>query len=189
MAFYLNGQTEMTVNQVKSPWLYLDAAVLDGFFPGVSATWAIPIFPGFIRLGFTTFRVGIAFNQDQPLASLPLSQITLLLGWYVSPEDSATRFYAGAGPLLRVTLPPNGSFTYDHLMPWGIQAVAGWEFALGGSFHAFIEYAPTLYSTPEPEVFKAYFGVDNNGTFPYVIFPPSWALNPVEIRFGLRWTL
>ena len=192
MTFYLDGQTEINVDQVKSPWLYIDAAALDGLFPGVSATYAIPIFPGFIRVGFTTFRAGFAGWQDKFFTSLPLSQLTLLLGWYVSPEDNATRFYAGAGPLLRVTLPPDGSFTIDHLLPWGIQLVAGWEFALGGSFRAFVEYAPTLYSTPEPDVFKAYFGSDNgsnNSTFPYFNFPPSWALNPFELRFGLRWML
>jgi len=192
VSFYLDGQTEINVDQVKSPWLYIDAAVLDGFFPGVSATYAIPIFPGFIRVGFTTFRAGIAVNQDKLLTSLPLSQFTLLLGWYISPEDSAYRFYAGAGPLLRVTLPPDGSFTIDHLLPWGIQLVGGMEFAFIGSFHAFVEYAPTLYPTPEPDVFKASFGSNNgsnNSTLPYVNFPPSFALNPFELRFGIRWML
>jgi hypothetical protein len=187
-AFYLDGQTEMTVDQVKSPWLYIDAAALDGLFPGVSATYAVPIFPGFVRVGYTTFRAGLALNRDQFLTSLPLSQFTLLLGWYASPEDSATRFYAGAGPLLRVTLPPEGTFTIDHLLPWGIQCIAGWEFGLAGSLHAFFEFAPTLYSTPEPDILKASFGTDSI-TLPYLLFPPSWALNPFELRFGVRWML
>jgi hypothetical protein len=192
MAFYLDGQTEMNVDQVRSPWLYIDAAALDGFFPGVSATYAIPIFPGFIRVGFTTFRAGLSANQDTLLVSLPLSQFTLLLGWYVSPEDSHPRFYAGAGPLLRVSLPPDGSLTIDHLLPWGVQLVAGYEFPFAGSFHVFIEYAPTVYSTPEPDIFRAFFGSDNgkdNSTLPYIILTPSWALNPFEFRFGLRWML
>src|SRR5208337_4287429 len=109
MAFYLDGQSEINVDQVRSPSLYLDGAFLDGFFPGVSATYAVPIFPGFIRLGFTSFRAGLAVTQDQPLVSLPLSQITLLLGWYISPADRPNRFYVGAGPLLRVTVPPGAS--------------------------------------------------------------------------------
>ena len=84
--FYLDGQSEISVDQVKAPWLYFDGALLDGFFPGISATYAIPIFPGFVRVGFTSFRAGIAVNQDNLLASLPLSQITVLLGWYISPH-------------------------------------------------------------------------------------------------------
>jgi hypothetical protein len=192
MAFYLDGQSEITVDQVKSPWLYFDGAFLDGFFPGISATYAVPIFPGFVRLGFTSFRAGLAVNQDQTLASLPLSQITLLLGWYLSPEDRPTRFYVGAGPLLRVTLPPEGTLTVDHLLPWGVQLVAGWEFPFAGRLHAFLEYAPTLYSTPEPKIFVDSFGSNNgspNTTLPYVNFPPSFAINPFEVRFGLRWML
>jgi len=193
MAFYLDGESEIRVDQVRSPWLYLDGAFLDGFFPGVSATYAVPIFPGFVRLGFTSFRVGLALNQDKPLASLPLSQITLLLGWYVSPEDRPIRFYVGAGPLLRVTLPPQGSFTIDHLLPWGVQLVAGWEFPFAGKLHAFIECAPTFYSTPEPKLFVDSFGSNNgspnNNTLPYLNFPPSFALDPFEVRVGLRWML
>lgn len=192
MAFYLDGQSEIKVDQVRSPSLYLDGAFLDGLFPGVSATYAVPIFPGFVRLGFTSFRIGLAFNQDKPLAGIPLSQITLLLGWYISPEDRPTRFYVGAGPLLRVTLPPQGSFTIDHLLPWGVQVVAGWEFPFSGKLHVFIEYAPTIYSTPEPKLFVDSFGSNNgspNATLPYINFPPSFALNPFEVRIGLRWKL
>jgi hypothetical protein len=192
MTFYLDGQSEIRVDQVKSPWLYLDGAFLDGFFPGVSATYAVPTFPGFVRVGFTSFRAGLAVTSDQPLASLPLSQITLLFGWYISPQDRPRRFYVGAGPLLRVTLPPEGKFTVDHLLPWGVQLVAGWEFPFAGRLHAFIEYAPTLYSTPEPKIFVDSFGSNNgspNMTLPYVNFPPSFALNPFEVRFGLRWML
>ena len=192
MTFYLDGQSEIRVDQVKSPWLYLDGAFLDGFFPGVSATYAVPTFPGFVRVGFTSFRAGLAVTSDQPLASLPLSQITLLFGWYISPQDRPRRFYVGAGPLLRVTLPPEGKFTVDHLLPWGVQLVAGWEFPFAGRLHAFIEYAPTLYSTPEPKIFVDSFGSNNgspNTTLPYVNFPPSFALNPFEVRFGLRWML
>ena len=192
MTFYLDGQSEISVDQVRSPWLYLDGAFLDGLFPGVSVTYAVPTFPGFVRVGFTSFRAGLAVNQDQLLTSLPLSQITLLFGWYVSPQDRPRRFYLGAGPLLRVTLPPGGSFTIDHLLPWGVQLVAGWEFPFTGNLHAFIELAPTLYATPEPKLFVDSFGTNNgspNATLPYLNFPPSFAVNPFEVRFGVRWML
>jgi len=187
-SLYLDGRTEFTLQQAKSAWLRLDAALLDGFFPGVSASFSIPSIPAFARLGFTTFRAGMTINQDQIFASLPLSQITLLLGLYLSPEDNATRFYVGAGPLLRVSLPPGGAFTVDRLVPFGVQVVAGVEFPLAGKLRTFAEYCPTGYSTPEPTLFAYSFG-NNNGTFPYFNFPPTWALNPFEIRIGVRWVL
>jgi hypothetical protein len=188
MGLYLDGQTEIAVNQVKSPWLYLDASFYNGFYPGISATYAAPFFPAFVRVGFTTFRAGLAVNQDAMISSLPLSQLTLLLGMYFSPEDSPTRFYAGAGPLLRVTLPPGGSFTIDHLLPWGVQLVAGWEFSLAGNLRIFIENAPTGYYTPEPDLFRYSFG-SSNVSFPFLNFPPLLALNLLEVRFGIRWML
>jgi hypothetical protein len=185
---YLDGPTELTLEQARSPWLRMDAALLDGFFPGVSANFSVPSLPLFARLGFTTFRAGIAVNQDQIFASLPLSQLTLLLGLYLSPEDSATRYYLGAGPLLRVSFPRGGSFTIDSLLPFGVQLVAGAELPLSGKFRSFFEYAPTGYYTPLPALFKASFGT-KNGTFPYINFPPLWALDLFEVRIGVRWAL
>jgi hypothetical protein len=188
VGFYFDGQKEIEVTQVRSPWLYIDATAFDGLYPGVSATFAMSPFPAFARVGFTSFRLGLAINQGEFLVSLPLSQFTLLLGIYFSPEDSPTRYYAAVGPLLRISLPPGGSFTIDNLLPWGVQLALGLELSLSGNLHAFVEYAPTGYSTPEPELFVYSFGEDKN-TFPYVNFPPSWTLNPLEIRIGLRWKL
>ena len=187
-SFYLEGGTELTIDQKRSPWLRLDAALMDGFFPGVSATFSIPSVPWFARLGVATFRAGFAINQDQFFASLPLSQVTLLLGRYLSPEDSALRSYLGVGPLLRVSLPSGGSFTIDGLLPFGIQVVAGLEFPFLGSLRAFVEYTPTGYHTPEPSLFVDSFG-NNGGTFPYINFAPVWALDLFEIRIGVRWSL
>jgi hypothetical protein len=187
MAFYLDGQTELKVEQVASPWLYVDAAFLDGAYPGISATYAPSFFPGFVRLGFTTFRIGLAVNKDSLWSSLPLSQITALLGVFFNAEDSAARFYIGAGPLLRLSLPAGGAFTVDQLLPWGVQFVAGAQFPLPGNLRAFVELAPTVYATPDSLLFQDSFGSDN-GSFPYIIFPGG-AINPVELRFGLRWMI
>jgi hypothetical protein len=188
MSFYLDGQAEITLQQTSSPWLKLDGAFLDGFFPGLAATFALPSFPAFARLGFTTFRAGVSVNSDQFAVSLPLSQVTLLLGFYISPEDRPTRFYLGAGPLLRLSLPPGGSFTIDQLLPFGIQVVGGVEFPLAGKLRTFIEYAPTVYYTPLPLLFQYSFS-NNNGTFPFVNFPPTFAINILELRIGVRLSL
>jgi hypothetical protein len=187
-SIYLDGQTELTVQQAQSPWLRLDATFSDGFFPGVSANFSIPSFPAFARLGLTTFRAGLAINQDQALAGIPLSQLFLLLGLYLSPEDRATRFYVGAGPLLRFSIPDGGSLTVDTLLPFGVQLVVGAEFPLAGKLRAFVEYTPTGYATPEPALFVYSFGSDG-GTNQYINFPPVWALNLFEMRVGVRWSL
>jgi hypothetical protein len=185
---YLDGQTELSLRQERSPRLRLDAAFLDGLFPGLSANFSIPSLPFFVRVGFTSFRAGISINQDQVLTSLPLTQFTFLLGMYVSPEDSDTRWYVGVGPLLRTSFPPGGTLVADRLLPFGVQAVAGGEFPFIGKLRSFFELGPTAYYTPLPDLFAASFGT-HNGTFPYITFPPLLALELFEVRFGLRWAL
>ena len=82
-SIYLDGQTELTLKQSPSPWLRLDAAFVDGLFPGGSASFSIPSLPLFARVGFTTFRAGIAFNnQDQVFTSLPLIFSKYAGTWY-----------------------------------------------------------------------------------------------------------
>ena len=185
MSVYLDGPTELRISQDRSPWLRLDAAFLDGFFPGAAATFSLPSLPFFARLGYTSFRAGIAVNQDQITVSLPLSQVTLLLGIYLSPEDAGVRWYTGLGPLLRVSLPPGGGLTVDALVPAGLQVVGGLEIPLFGKLRTFLEYAPTVYYTPQSDLFKASFG-EGNGTSPYFVVSPKVAIQPVEMRIGLR---
>jgi hypothetical protein len=187
-SLYLDGETQLTLDQQRSPWLRLDGAFLDGFFPGVAATFSIPALPFFARLGFTSFRAGIAINQDNVTASLPLSQFTLLLGMYLSPEDNPLRWYVGLGPLLRVSLPAGGSLTVDQLIPFGVQVVGGLELPLAGKLRTFLEYTPGWYYTPLPALFVASFG-QNNGTFPYINLPPLGAIDIIELRVGLRYAL
>jgi hypothetical protein len=186
-SFYYQGEAEITVNQVRPPWLFVDLAFLDGLYPGVSVTATTSPFPGFLRLGFTTFRVGIVLGNSL-FSSLPLSQFTLLAGLYVSPEDSPTRVYFGVGPLLRVSQ-PSDSLVADQLLPWGIQTVAGIEFTVAPKLRFMIEYAPTLYATPNPDAFSFYFSHNDSGSFPYIGIPPSFALDFLEVRMGLRLAL
>jgi hypothetical protein len=188
MTFYYQGEPEITLKQTRSPWLFIDAAFLDGFYPGVAATVATSPFPGFLRVGFTSFRIGLAVNGgDSIFSSLPLSQVTALAGIYLSPEDSPTRLYIGAGPLLRLSLPPDGSLVVDEMLPWGVQVVAGLELAMLPTLRFVLEYSPTVYATPQPTLFQNYFG--GGSTFPFVTFPPSFALNALELRMGLRLAL
>ena len=187
---YLNGATELPLVQVRSPWLKFDASFLDGFFPGLAATFALPSLPLFARVGFTTFRAGLAVNGGDNIGiSLPLSQFTLLAGIYLSPEDRPSRWYVGAGPLLRVSFPPGGPLTIDQLIPFGVQAVGGLELSLLGNLKSFIEYAPSWYYTPLPDLFVLSFGNGGGSTFPYLSLPPTGALNVFELRIGLRYAL
>ncbi|HET6450200.1 MAG TPA: hypothetical protein VFI08_02775, partial [Spirochaetia bacterium] len=189
-ALYLNGRTELALTQVPSPWLKFDASFLDGFFPGAAATFALPALPLFARVGFTTFRAGLAVNGGDNLGiSLPLSQLTLLLGIYLTPEDRATRWYVGAGPLLRVSLPSGGPFTIDQLVPFGVQAVGGVELSLVGNLKTFVEYTPSWYYTPQNGLFVLSFGNNGGSTFPFLNLPPTGAINVFELRLGLRYAL
>ena len=175
------------MKQTRSPWLFLDLAFLDGFYPEASATLATSPFPAFLRLGFTSFRAGLAINQDSLVSSLPLSQVTALAGIYLSPEDRVTRLYLGAGGLLRLSPPPGGSLVID-------------GFSVGragrGRARAHADAEPALHGRVRADgvcdsparLFLDYFGA-NNGTFPYVNFPPSFAVNILEVRMGLRLVL
>jgi hypothetical protein len=183
-SIYFNGQPEILIPQTRSPWLLLDFALLDGFYPGVSGTLASSPFPGFVRLGFTTFRAGLALNQDQILSSLALSQLTAHVGLYFSPEDKQVRWYAGAGGLLRVTLTPARVLILDVFMPWGVQAIAGAEIAFTPHIRTYVELAPTLYKISSVGLYTAY---TRNFSFPFIPIETIGALDPVEVRLGLRW--
>jgi hypothetical protein len=183
-SIYFHGQPEITIPQARSPWLLVDFTLLDGFFPGVSGTLASSPFPGFVRLGFTTFRAGIAINQDNALVSIPLSQLTLHLGLYLASEDKPLRGYVGAGGLVRLSLPPGGELTVDALMPWGVQVIIGMEIAFSSKLRSFVELSPSFYSMPLPGLFMAYF---KDTGFPYIPIGSVGVLDPVELRLGLRW--
>ena len=187
MNFYLDGQTEITVEQARSPWLGLDGILQDGFFPSVAANFSIPSLPLFARLEFTTFRVGVSVNSQYFFASFPYSQLTLLLGLYLSPEENELRWYFGAGPLLRLTWPAGGSFSVDPLIPLGVQIADGFDFPLAGNLRGFVEITPSCYFAPDPSAFYNSFG--SQGSFPYIIFPSGFALDLLAFRFGVRWSL
>jgi hypothetical protein len=186
---YLNGQTELSLTQVRSPWLKLDGGFQDGLFPSASANFSIPSLPFFARLEITTFRVGIAVNQNQLFVSLPLTTYTFLLGLYLSPEDRDARWYVGAGPLLRVSWPGGAALVVDNLLPFGVRIVGGCDFPLFGRMRSFVEFTPTAYYTPQPGLFVASFGNKDGNTMPYITVPPHFALDLLEIRFGLRYPL
>ena len=183
---YFKGQPEITITQARSPWLLVDFTLSDGFFPGVSGTFSVSPFPGFVRLGFTTFRAGLAINQgdNNLLASIPLSQLTLHLGIYFTPEDKPLRWYAGAGGLLRLSLPDGSDLTVDPLMPWGIQVIGGMEIAFSPHLRTFVELTPSFYATPLAGIFQAYF---TDYQFPYIPLGDIGALDPFELRLGVRW--
>jgi len=188
MDFYLNGQTDLPITQLRSPWLKLDGAFQDGLFPGFSANFSIPSQRFFGRLEVTTYRVGIAVNQNQFFASLPLTTYSLILGMYLTPEEKETRWYAGVGALLRVSWPGGASLVVDNLLPFGIRMVGGCDFPLFGRMRSFVEWTPTVYYNPQPALFAAYFGNNNAGPLSYTSVPP-FALGLFEIRFGLRYAL
>jgi hypothetical protein len=185
---YLNGQTDLPLTQVRSPWLKLDGGFQDGLFPGLAANFSIPSQPFFGRIEVTTYRIGVAVNGDGFFVSLPLTTYSVILGAYLSPEELETRWYVGAGALLRVSWPNGASLVVDNLLPFGVQIVGGCDFPLFGRMRSFVEWTPTVYYNAQPTLFAAAFGSNRSGPFSYISVPP-FALSLLEIRFGLRYAL
>ena len=129
--------------------------VPERILPRYFANFSIPSMPFFGRLEYTTFRAGVAVNQNQIFTSLPLSQLGFLLGLYVSPEDNAMRWYFGAGALVRFSWPGGGALVVDNLLPFAVRLAAGTDFPLFGPVRAFAELTPTAYYTPLPVLFLA----------------------------------
>jgi hypothetical protein len=186
-SIYLDGQTEVTLVQEKSPRVSLDLTLSDGFYPGASVALLMSPLPIFVRLAVTSFRVGLTPFSDQGLfTSLPLSRTAILLGYSFGEEDSYWRFTTAVGPVIRLTWPPGGSLTQDALAPLGLQFAAGVDIPLGPAARFFLEYTPTLYATPYPKLFKASFAKSEP---PGYAFFSSSALSTLSFRYGVRWLL
>jgi hypothetical protein len=163
----------------------VEATLSNGFYPGLSAALLSRQIPAFIKVGLTTYRLGLTpFSSSGLFSSIPLTQVVLLMGTAFGQEDSA-RLYAAAGPVVRLTWPSGGTLTVDALAPLGLQVAVGFELPIGAGVRLFVEHTPTLYATPYPALFAGSVSGDTIG----YLLGPSVALSLATFRYGIRWLL
>jgi hypothetical protein len=183
---FLSTDRDVSMDQKKSSQWGLELSLLDGQAPGVDITMAIPAFSLFLRLGFSTYAVGLALSSTSVLTNEPLTNIALQAGVYLGPEDRVFRLYLALGAFARVVHAKDTTPVLDQLAPLGLRFMIGSELPGPPQGRFFFEYTPTLCATSVPDVFRAALGENNS---PGWIFGPSMAASLISFRIGYRWQL
>jgi hypothetical protein len=176
------------VSMVQAPgarWSFA-ASLADFAYPGASLSWLFIPDWVFLTAGFTTYVAGLAFNQTDVISSSPLTNVTLLVGAYLAPADSALRPYVAVGGFLRAVDAPV-YVGLDPLSPGGLQLALGLEVAGKTPGRFFLELGPQLLATQYPSLLQASLGAGK--------LPPGWvfgtwgAADLLSLRVGYRWKL
>jgi hypothetical protein len=186
-SIFLTADRELTITQVPAPRWAFEGGLADMSSPSVGVSW-FPL-PDFLSLGLgaTTWALAFALNDKAVFASVPLTDPYVRLGIYLMPADWALRMYADVAAFVRVIHAPGVYFGLDPLAPVGLQAVVGAEIARTLRGGIFLEYAPTMYFTSLPNLFRASLGT--GGISPGWIFNPTFVVNLLSFRMGYRWLL
>jgi hypothetical protein len=170
----------------ESRWT-VEAALQDRGYPGISLAWSPT--PGVfsLKLGITTYLVGLAFDSAGAFSSQPMSEVILQASTYWFAGTSFFRFYTADAFYLRIDHPEGSTPSVDSLSFGGIRGVLGAELMVSPPGSLFFEYAPTVYFGINPDLFKAALGPDK--TPPGWVFNPTSAMNLLSFRAGYRWQL
>ncbi len=164
----------------------LDLSFFNAFNAGVEATYFFIPGRGFVKLGLTSFFLGLALDSEGPFSGYNLVNLNAAAGFFLSPESSAIRVYLTLGGFLRIVF-PNSSPLIDPLSPGGFQLALGVQAPLTARSRFFAELVPMVYLTDSPELFRASLG-EKDSPFGY-IFREDAAFSLANLRFGIRWLL
>ncbi len=183
---YVDADRDVQIIQRQGSGWSVEASFFNAlFFDGNVGYYFLPD-TAFLKVGLTSFLVGLALSQDSLLYSFPLVHANIQLGRYWAPEDAAVRPYAAFGGFIRIVSIPGFPLRIDALSPGGFQLNLGAEIPIAGKSKFFFEYMPMLYLSNQPDLF-----VDSLGTgIPFGYIPISiGAFDLANVRFGLRWML
>jgi hypothetical protein len=184
--FFLSGDREIAIDQRKKTQWRFELSLLDAQAPGFDVTLPTPLASGFLRFGFSTYALGLAFSSTRLLLNDPLTSMIMQAGMYLGPEDRPFRFSVGLGGFVRLVHAAGSLPTMDSLSPGGIRLSVGSELPAMGGGRPYFEYTPTLYQTGVPDMLRAALGQDYA---PGWIFGQSAALSLISFRIGYRWKL
>jgi hypothetical protein len=147
----------------------------------------------FLKLAITPYVAGLFFSGSRDsyvkstvFYSAPLTLLALQAGYYFNAEDARVRLYGALGAGLRL-LTTTKYWGLEPLSPVVLQLTAGLEIPLFRRARGYLEYAPLLYFTKEPELLRASFPAGNDA-FNYFFL--SWAgVDFLNYRLGVRFLL
>jgi hypothetical protein len=186
---FLTGDRELTLHQVRASRWAIDASLLQMGYPGMDGTYFIIPNWLYVKLGLTTYLVGLAFTDTQVITSNPLTNIVLQTGVYLRREDVLFRPYIGAGAFVRFVHAPGVLVGIDPLSWGGLQASLGTEIGSSPRGRFFVEFQPMLYASSIPGLFQASLSGTGHNQLIGWAFWPNGALNLLCVRFGYRWML
>jgi hypothetical protein len=184
VTIYLEEDRDITLPQQALARWSLDAGLYAMSFSQVEGSYYLV--PGwlYVRAGLMTYLAGLAFSSDRMFWSEPLTTLHARVGTYLFfPQESWFRTYLGAGAFLRVAHPLGLPPIYiDQAAPWGVQLTLGLEVSPWPRSRFFLEWLPTEYLTPYPDLFV--------GSLSWVpssmVFLPFAALDLGGFRLGWR---
>ena len=184
-SFILSSDREIFLTQTRTSWWTIDASLLQMGYPSFDLGRFIIPNSIYVRLGFTTYAVGLAFTETQMVTNNPLTNIVLQAGIYLRPEDVLFRAYVNVGAFLRFVYAPGTLGGVDPLSWGGLQLSVGTEIGRSPRGRFFLEYQPMLYAASVPGLFQASLGTSDATGW---TFFPQGAFNYLSFRAGYRWT-
>ncbi len=183
---FIMGNREITFDQAPASVWGLETSLLQLGYPGLGVMRFLAPNRLYVKLGFTTYALGLAFSDSEAFASDPLSNIVTQTGIYMGPEDALFRFYLDFGFFVRVIHESGGRPQIDPLSWGGFQFALGTEVAIAPRSKIFLEYVPMLYSVSVPGLFAASLGSEDKEPFGWS-FSSKSAFNFLCFRVGYRW--
>jgi len=185
--FFLAGNTELILNQTPASWWAIDASLLEIGYPSFDVARFIIPNSFYVKLGFTTYAVGLAFTDTHVVTNNPLTNLVFQTGIYLRPEDVLFRPYINLGAFLRIVHAPGKLFGVDPMSWGGFQFSIGTEIGSSPRGRFFFEYQPMMYTASIPGLLQASF--ESRDPPAGWSFSPKSAFNFLCFRVGYRWAL
>jgi hypothetical protein len=184
---FLASDRELTISQAPGSQWAIDASMLQMSYPSIDVTRFIVPNAFYVKVGITSYAIGLAFSGTDLYTSNPLTNLVMQAGVYLRPEDVIFRAYMNVGAFLRIVSAPGLPLQLDAVSSGGFQFSIGTEIGRSPRGRFFFEFQPMLYSTNLPTLFQAFFG-SSNAPIGWV-FSSTGALNILSFRMGYRWML
>ena len=188
---FVSGDQELVLHQSAASRWAIDASLLQMAYPGIEGSYFLVPNWVYVKLGFTTYLLGLALTDTQVVSSNPLTNIVVQAGSYLRREDVVFRPYVNVGLFLRFVHAPGILVGIDAVSWGGLQASLGTEIGSNPHGRFFVEFQPMLYFSGVPGLLEASLAAssNNNGSPTGWLFLSPGAVDLLCFRVGYRWML